>query len=240
MVVPQRALDLASAPDSLSDLSFRALSEAICDGTLEAGETLRVDELRSWLGVSRTPIREALARLSALGLVATQPGRYTKVAYPDVTVHAETVELLGFQGGHLLRMTVGHLSEAEMETAIAHLDTIEAAATRGDSVVWCLSIRRFLEHLWDVADNSVARRVMGDLPLVIAANIRHAEVVPTDPSERQKSFSWLRQALIYRDPDAAERAFRQLYPARTPRAGELSGADRHLAHHHAEPESSSP
>lgn len=224
MVVPQRALELASASDSLSDLAFQVLSEAICNGTLEPGETLRLDELRAWLGISRTPIREALARLSALGLVATQPGRYTKVTFPDATVRAETVELLGYQGGLLLRMTVGLLSDAELDTAVALLDVIKAAATVDDSAAWRLAIRRFLEHLWTAADSSVARRAMGDLPLVIDANIRDADVVPASPTERRDSFARLRDALVQRDPDTAERAFRMLYPPRS--------------HHHADPESS--
>src|SRR6476619_698630 len=47
----------------LRDEAYGRLRDAILDGTLEAGEQLRDAELSSWLGISRTPIREALARL---------------------------------------------------------------------------------------------------------------------------------------------------------------------------------
>ena len=50
------------------------------DGTLAPGERLRDQELCEWLGLSRTPVREALSRLEQDGLVETAPQRYTQVA----------------------------------------------------------------------------------------------------------------------------------------------------------------
>ena len=50
---------------------------AIVDGTFAPGEQLRDLELAGWLGVSRTPVREALLRLAEAGLVAAEPGRST-------------------------------------------------------------------------------------------------------------------------------------------------------------------
>ena len=55
------------------------LRDAIVDGTLAPGEHLHDDELCGWLGLSRTPVREALARLSEDGLVESMPQRYTRV-----------------------------------------------------------------------------------------------------------------------------------------------------------------
>src|SRR5882757_9496900 len=67
----------------LRDDAYRALRNAIVDGTLAPGERLNDAELVSWLGVSRTPIREALARLELSGLVQTRPGRFTMVSPVD-------------------------------------------------------------------------------------------------------------------------------------------------------------
>jgi DNA-binding GntR family transcriptional regulator len=68
----------------LREDAYRVLRDAIVDGTLAPGERLNDAELISWLGVSRTPIREALARLEHAGLVQTRPGRYTIVTPIDV------------------------------------------------------------------------------------------------------------------------------------------------------------
>jgi DNA-binding GntR family transcriptional regulator len=70
----------APARTLLRDQAYVRLRDAILDGTLEPGEQLKDAELSEWLGLSRTPIREALARLEEYGLVETAPNRYTRVA----------------------------------------------------------------------------------------------------------------------------------------------------------------
>jgi DNA-binding GntR family transcriptional regulator len=59
---------------------YSTLQDWIVTGKLEPGEHLRDKELAEVLGVSRTPIREALLRLEDEGLVQTKPNRWTQVA----------------------------------------------------------------------------------------------------------------------------------------------------------------
>jgi DNA-binding GntR family transcriptional regulator len=68
----------------LSDDVYRMILVAILDGTLTPGERLADDELTTWLGVSRTPVRSALERLDERGLVDMAPNRYTRVARPEL------------------------------------------------------------------------------------------------------------------------------------------------------------
>ena len=60
---------------SLSDKVFSTLEEEILTGVLQSGETVSENKLSARLGVSRTPIREALRRLEQEGLVRNDPGR---------------------------------------------------------------------------------------------------------------------------------------------------------------------
>jgi DNA-binding GntR family transcriptional regulator len=69
--------------DLLRDRAYVAIRDAIVDGTLQPGERIRDQELQSWLGLSRTPVREALNRLEQDGLVETAPQRFTRVAPLD-------------------------------------------------------------------------------------------------------------------------------------------------------------
>jgi DNA-binding GntR family transcriptional regulator len=68
----------------LRDTVHDRLRDAIVDGTLQPGEVVRDTELAAWLGVSRTPVREALLRLGETGLVRAAPGRSTVVAEIDL------------------------------------------------------------------------------------------------------------------------------------------------------------
>ncbi|SDQ98726.1 GntR family transcriptional regulator [Microbacterium sp. cf332] len=70
-------------PASLRDHAYVALRDAIVSGRLEPGARLRDSELEEWLGVSRTPIREAIARLETAGLVRTRRAKATEVAPLD-------------------------------------------------------------------------------------------------------------------------------------------------------------
>jgi DNA-binding GntR family transcriptional regulator len=69
----------ATSRTLLRDQAYVRLRDAILDGTLEPGEQLKDAEIAEWLGLSRTPIREALARLEEYGLVETAPNRFTRV-----------------------------------------------------------------------------------------------------------------------------------------------------------------
>lgn len=73
---------------------FERLLADIIDGTMAPGRRLRDDELTVILGVSRTPLREAVARLDELGLVHTAPNRYTRVAPLASKAIFEAVDVL--------------------------------------------------------------------------------------------------------------------------------------------------
>ncbi|CAH0119248.1 MULTISPECIES: GntR family transcriptional regulator [unclassified Paenibacillus] len=64
---------------SAKDRALSQIQRWIIDGTLQPGEKLNDAELAEALGVSRTPVREALQLLEVQGLVQMQPGRDTRV-----------------------------------------------------------------------------------------------------------------------------------------------------------------
>lgn len=63
----------------IRDEVYESLREWIVYGNLEPGEKLKDQELATQLGVSRTPVREALRKLEDEGLVKTAANRWTRV-----------------------------------------------------------------------------------------------------------------------------------------------------------------
>lgn len=63
----------------LRDEAYDVLRAAIVSGELAPGQVVRDAELAAQVGLSRTPVREALARLADEGLVESKPNAYTRV-----------------------------------------------------------------------------------------------------------------------------------------------------------------
>jgi DNA-binding GntR family transcriptional regulator len=91
----------AAAPDRLNiasvvDQVYSAIRERIASGSLPRGARVHQEDLAEELGVSRTPVREALRRLAAEGLVEMRTNRGARVADVDqvgmrVSYEARTV-----------------------------------------------------------------------------------------------------------------------------------------------------
>ena len=100
-------------PESVSKLprtlaredAYSKLRGWIIDGTLKPTEILNDHDIGAALGVSRTPVREALRRLEDEGLVETSHNRWTRIAPLDLTKTAEsyviieTLEVLALELG---------------------------------------------------------------------------------------------------------------------------------------------
>src|ERR1700730_4388833 len=79
-----------------SEHAYRALMQEIVSFTLVPGEDLDEATLVGRLGVSRTPVREALVRLAAEGLVQLVPNRGARVApmgWNDIREHLEAFDV---------------------------------------------------------------------------------------------------------------------------------------------------
>jgi DNA-binding GntR family transcriptional regulator len=99
----------------LRDDAYRAIRDAIVDGTFAPGERLNDHDLVEWLGVSRTPVREALARLEQAGLVQTKPGRYTMVSPLDVRAIRNAHAVTAAMHELAVREALPNLSTHELE-----------------------------------------------------------------------------------------------------------------------------
>lgn len=99
----------------LRDDVFRRLRDAIVDGTFLPGEQLKDGELAEWLGVSRTPVREALLRLGTSGLVVALPGRSTTVSTIDDAAVRDARDVIGAMHALAARQVAGTLSDADLD-----------------------------------------------------------------------------------------------------------------------------
>ena len=108
------------------------LRDAIVDGTFAPGEQLRDVELAAWLGVSRTPVREALLRLAEAGLVVAQPGRSTTVSSLDTRAVRDARDVVAAMHEVAVREAVGSLTDGDLEAMREANRRFESAIEQGD------------------------------------------------------------------------------------------------------------
>jgi DNA-binding GntR family transcriptional regulator len=80
-----------SGPASVGDAVYDQILHAVPEGRRKPGQRLHDGAFAKQLGVSRTPVREALLRLRELGVVEFAPARYTRVAVIDPAQTAQAL-----------------------------------------------------------------------------------------------------------------------------------------------------
>lgn len=116
----------------LRDTAYDALLGAIIRGDLAPGTPLRDQDLAAELGLSRTPVREAIARLVDEGLVETKPNAYTRVAPLDDGPARDAAVVMQTLQGLATRLAVAHLTPADVAEARAANADFAAALDDGD------------------------------------------------------------------------------------------------------------
>ena len=114
------------------DRAYRILRDAIVNGELAPGGLIRDAELAERLGLSRTPVREALARLADEGLVETKPHAWTRVAPLSLREARDAVVVVGGMHELAVRLAVPMMTEKHHEVMRAANRRFAAAVEAGD------------------------------------------------------------------------------------------------------------
>jgi DNA-binding GntR family transcriptional regulator len=123
-----RALDM-TRPPALATVVEARLREAIMFGDLSLGEAVSEDRLATMLGVSRTPVREALTALQLQGLITILPQRGSFVFQPT---EQDIAELCAFRA--LIEVEAMTLAHARARDAtLTQLKQSLAAMVKAES-----------------------------------------------------------------------------------------------------------
>lgn len=151
----------------LRDAAYRSIRDAIVDGTLAPEERLNDADLISWLGVSRTPIREALTRLEQSGLVQTKPGRFTIVSPLDVRETRAAQSVAAAMHELAVREAVPVLSAQELDAMRGANERFAAALRRNDAAAALAADDEFHDVAITASANPVIRSVLEQVTPVL-------------------------------------------------------------------------
>lgn len=194
---------------ALADQIFDIVGNAIVEGTLEPGEKVNDKELAAALGISRTPVREALQRLTWVGLVEVAPSRYTRVTEITDEMVSSTLEYMGMQASVALQLAMRRMDADELNESVVILDRVIAATEADDAEAMMNESLALLEYLVEKSANPVFEAMMAETSLLVARNLRHLQPEEGSAADRNECFREMRAAMLAGDADAAEKWFRR-------------------------------
>lgn len=116
----------------LREIVFQALREAIISGELKPGERLMEVQLAEEMGVSRTPVREAIRKLELEGLVVMVPRKGAYVAGLSMKDAADVFEVRQSLEGLAAALAAERITDEEIEALERILLEINDAAEKND------------------------------------------------------------------------------------------------------------
>ena len=193
----------ALVQDKLADRVAEWLRDAIMNGRLRAGETLKLAPLAGRLGVSTTPVREALVHLQKEGLVVGEPRRGFTVARLSARDVEDLFLLHAYIAGVLAERAAAVLGETEL-AALGDLNARIKESVRGGDPGRTVELNHELHRIINrAAGPSIMHRFLQDIARWAGPS------VPGWPTAAGQDHTPIIRALRQRDPAQARQLSEQ-------------------------------
>lgn len=193
----------------LVDSVISIIRDSIVSGDLRPGERLQQDVLARQMGVSRTPLREALAKLEEEGLVTVSPLRGVEVATLSAREILDLYEMRELLDGLAARLAADRVSSQQVAGLKRALDQLQRLVEkRWDSNKWMQGNLRFHQLVAEASNN---KRMMRSLPSITTSVAVFQPTLITHPERATVALDehlQIYEAIVRGDPEAAEQAAR--------------------------------
>jgi DNA-binding GntR family transcriptional regulator len=190
---------------SLADSVYQHILEAILTGSISSGTELSEVALAAELGVSRTPVHEALRRLAADGLVDSLAHRQARVAHFSRQDIVEIYEMRGLLETAAAERAARQLDTAQLAELREALDALADSNTRGWTNRALDFDVRFHNLLAAATQNERLRAEIAKYRHLVRAFCRMSGT-PQNLRDAMHEHARILKALEARDPAAARRA----------------------------------
>lgn len=190
---------------SLATSASDWITDRILEGSIRPGERITEVSLAEQMGISRSPVREALQALSRGGLIIVEPRRGAFVAELDRSNAADLYTCRMLIEPHCIRLAVDAVHEARVAELGVIFQRMRDCATRHDTAGYVVALKDFNWALLDACPN---RLLFGFAESSWQASLRYWDLlVRASPDYLVKSLRRNRgmmDAISARDADKAE------------------------------------
>ncbi len=143
--------------------AYEHIKRSIIDSSLKPGENISDAEIAAELGISRTPVREAMRQLELEGLVLHAPHRGWTIRIQQAGDIEEIFEIKESLEAMVVRQAVTNLTAEAKAVLVKTLASLEDATIRKDREAWLAADECLQETLYAAASNVRAKQIVASL-----------------------------------------------------------------------------
>lgn len=193
----------------LRDVVFNTLREAILRGDLQPGERLMELQLASKLGVSRTPIREAIRMLEQEGLAVTMPRKGAEVAKMTLKGMEDVLEIRGALDELASQLACERITEEQLVRLEARKQDFEASLKSGDVKLIAEADVNFHDVIYEATGNPKLVSLLNNLrEQIYRYRVEYIKKVENHPI-LIKEHEAIYQSLLSRNEEEAQLSIRE-------------------------------
>jgi DNA-binding GntR family transcriptional regulator len=193
---------------SLEESVYEAVREGIISGELLPGAPLVEAQLSADLGISKTPVREALIRLARDGLVVQEPHRRSRVATPTVDDVRQVCEVRRWVEAEIAAQAARDAPEAVIERLETSIRDSQRALGARDARRWATAVAAFTDVLIEYSGNRYAADLLERMRNVLSLIANVSQAAPGRRARSVEEHGAILDAIRSHDPDAAAEATR--------------------------------
>ncbi len=194
---------------NLANEVYRVLWRMIVHAELVPGSKVAEEEVASALGVSRTPVREAMHRLEYEGLLTASPGQSSTVTTPTLEDLEQAYPVIAALEGLAVRLAVPNLTDDDLRRMEEITDAMAEHGRRGEIAELTEVDTHFHRLLHERARNSRLERIVSELRRQMERFEYTFFSSPSDVEASLKRHRNLVRILKRRDAMGAQRALEE-------------------------------
>lgn len=196
------------APPTLSEQAYLRLREAIVAGTLAGGAKISERTLAAALGISPQPVREALRRLEAEGMVESRARSGTFVALLTIERVVEMGRVRAVLEGVAAASAARHAAAADVVALRARLEAVRRLTSAGDPAALAEANDALHNTLHAITGNAWLIRSLQSLLAYFHFGSRRVLGSEGENAQAFAEHAAIVEAVAAHDPDRAERLMR--------------------------------
>jgi DNA-binding GntR family transcriptional regulator len=191
---------------SLRDRAYDDIREAILSGGLRPGQRIKERDVAAQMGISTTPVKEALRRLEQEGLVVSQPRRGAVVGPLVLTPEEEILRIRADLEGLAARLAAEKMSPEDKRRLARRLDELETlAASAEDREAVIEGTTGYHHAIRDGARNEFLNRFLDTLAPFDRTIRRRWTLAASEAARDADEHRLMLEAILDGDGDRAER-----------------------------------